>query len=157
MKFKEFLNEMADISKFNSGWLKEPEAKALVKAFRAGEVTAEVNGQSYKASKKVTATSLKKGQVVFGSYNSTNQGAQIYEILGFQAGDDGPTFDTVKQLLAHYEVVSLRELEAKNSGAKLVVKDIADGSQGPWFYIYKGSWARGSGAEKLSFVEVEKV
>lgn len=158
---------MANISKFSSGWLKTSEAKALVKAFRNGEVTAEVGDKSFKASKKLSGSALVKGQVVFASFNSTNQGADIYEILGFTGdedkyGDGGVKFNSVKELFAHYKVNSLKELEEKQSeneygySSYMVVKDINDDNEGPFFYLYKGAWVRGSGAEKLSFVEVEK-
>lgn len=167
MSFKKFLNEMADISKFNSGWLKSNDAKSLVKAFREGDVTAEVGDKSYKAVKKLAGSALKKGQVVFASYSKVNQGAHIYEILGFTGndekyGDGGVEFDSVKELLAHYKVSNLKELEEKQSekgygyGSYMVIKDLEDGNEGAYFYLHNGAWVRGSGAEKLSFVEVEE-
>lgn len=168
MNFKNFLNEMAHISKFNSGWLKSNEARSLVKAFREGAVTAEVGNKSYKATKKISGSALKKGQVVFASYSKVNQGANIYEILGFTGaeekyGDGGVKFDSVKELLAHYKVSNLKELEEKQSenghgyGSYIVIKDLKDGDEGAYFYLYNGSWVRGSGAEKLTFIEIEEV
>jgi hypothetical protein len=55
-----------------------------------------------------------------------------------------------------------KELEEKQSekgygyGSYMVIKDLEDGNEGASFYLHNGAWVRGSGAEKLSFVEVEE-
>lgn len=165
------LDEMAHTSKFNSGWLKTKEARELVKQFKAGNETFELsNGDSYSAIKSVTPNKLEAGQVVFASYSSTNQGADIYEILGFsdtskKYGDSGVVFKTAKEVLSHYEASSFKELNDKinaddsleyGQNIYLVVRSLEDGTEGSWFYLYKGNFCRGSGAEKLTFTLVEK-
>ena len=166
---KEDLNEMASSRSFNSGFMQAKAAKELVKSFRAGGETFDMlNGDSYTAKKAIQGNKLEKDQIVFASYSSTNQGAQIYKIIGFTSddekyGDGGVKFNSAKELLAHYKVSSLKELEElqdKNEYGKqsyLVVKDLGDGDEGPFFYLHKGRWSRGSGAEPLSFTLVEKV
>jgi hypothetical protein len=144
------LFEMATSSQFNSGWLKSTKAKELVKAFKAGEETYEFeNGRTFKMTSKVTSTQLTKGTIIFASYNSTNQGARIYEVLGFTVttkkyGESGVKYDSIKDVFKAAGVSSLKALEdaeGKNEyGMRtyLVVKDLEDGDEGPWFYLYKG-------------------
>lgn len=166
---KEDLTEMAAAHKFSSGFMKSPNAKELVKKFRAGEETFDLkDGTSYKAVKKISGNALEAGQLIMGSYSSTNQGADLYQVLGFTGddkkyGEGGVKFKSVKDLFAHYKVSTLKALETlqdKNEygyHSYLVVRDLADGEEGAWFYPYSGRWARGSGAEQLTFTLIEKV
>jgi hypothetical protein len=159
----EELAEMAASRSFTSGYMKSSNAKALVKAFKAGEETYEFkNGRSFKADKAIRGDKLETGMVVLASYDSTNQGAQIYEVLGFTDPTvelDDPKFKTAKEAMTACKVTSLKALSNLGQGeaSKMVVKDLEDGDEGAWFYAYNGSWARGSGAEKLSFTLVEEV
>lgn len=168
--FKEDLNEMAASHKFSSGFMKTSAAKEMVSLFRAGKETFDLkNGDSYKAVKKrLQGNMLEAGMLVMGSYNSTNQGADLYQILGFTGdeekyGSGGVKFKSAKELLTHYKVSSLKALETlqdKNEygyHSYIVVRDLEDGDEGPWFYPYNGNWVRGSGAEKLTFTLIEKV
>jgi len=36
----------------------------------------------------------------------------------------------------------------------MVARDLEDGKEGPWYYLFNGRWSRGSGAEALTFREV---
>jgi hypothetical protein len=169
LKKNSVFNEMAASHKFSSGFMKSMDAKILVNKFRAGEETFDLkNGDSYKAVKKIQGNMLEAGMLVMGSYSSTNQGADLYQILGFTGdekkyGEGGVKFKTAKEMLTHYKVSSLKALETlqdKNEygyHSYMVVKDLEDGDEGPWFYVYSGRWARGSGAEQLTFTLVEKV
>jgi hypothetical protein len=164
------INEMAAARKFTSGMFKSRQARELVAAFKAGEETFDLsNGEKYKAVRQVAARQLAKGMIVLGSYNRYNQGAQLYEILGFtdndeKYGDGGVKFDSLAELMKVKGVKSLKELEAEadkhpggyGHGYYMVVKDLEDNDSGPWFYIDEGRWVRGSGAEPVSFTLVEK-
>jgi hypothetical protein len=156
------LTEMAASRKFTSGGMKSSEAKMLVKQFKAGEETYDMkDGRQFQAKKAVKGDMLEKGMIVLASYNSTNQGAQIYEVLGFTApGDDSkPVYDTAKQAFKACKVASLRALSTlgRDERSQVYVKDLEDGDEGGWFYPYEGAWVRGSGAEKLSFTLVEEI
>lgn len=163
--------EMARASDFNSGMMKNKRAKDLVKAFRDGEETYDINpNEKYRMVKKVAGNALEKGMLVMGSYNAYNQGAHLYEIVDIIDRSDKDdsykkenAYPSVKAMLKAHDVTSLAELEKKETSAddslrfSLFVKDLADGDSGPWFYLYKGAWVRGSGAEKLTFTQVEKI
>ena len=172
-KFKMYL-EMAKSSEFSSGFAKSPHARGKVAEFLAGEESYdfEVGGKkkSFIADGAIKGTELKKGDLVAARYNAYNQGMQLYEILGVtdndeKYGEGGVKFNSVKDCMKKNGVSSLKALEEKQSeGGKeyghhfyLVVKDLEDGDEGPWFYLFKGRWARGSGAEALSFVKVKEV
>jgi len=164
------VTEMAAGRDFSSGWMKSREARELVNAFKAGHETYEFkNGRTFKAVKAVPAQKLEAGMIVLGNYNSTNQGANIYEIKGFTGdekkyGEGGVKFKTTAELLKHYEVSSLKALYAKQDEqdhgmhSYLYCKDLEDNDEGPWFYLNQsGRWCYGSGAEPLSFTLVEEV
>lgn len=163
------LTEMAASYKFSGGAFGGAQGKQMVKAFKDGQETYEFkNGDTYKFVKSTASNKLEKGMVVMASYNSTNQGAQIYEIKGFsdaveKYGESGVKFDSIDAVFKANKVKNLKDLmalEDKNEYGRhtyLVVKDLEDGDEGAWFYLYKGSWCRGSGAEKLTFYIVEKV
>lgn len=109
---------------------------------------------------------LKRGMKVAASYNSTNQGTDYVEILGFtnnkaKYGESGVQFNSVKDIFRSLRGVSslkgLEEYDDKNEygySHYMVVRDLEDGQSGPWYYLYKGRWSRGSGAEALSFREI---
>jgi hypothetical protein len=161
MLIKELL-EMAASRKFSSGAMRSSEAKMLVKQFKAGEETYDMkDGRKFQAKKSIKGDMLEKGMIVLASYDANNQGAQIYEVLGFTApGDDSkPVYDTAKQAMKACKVSSLRALSDvdANERSSLFVKDLEDGDSGPWFYPDRGAWVRGSGAEKLSFTLVEEI
>lgn len=165
------LDEMAAGRKFNSGFMKSRQARELVNAFKAGHETYELsNGDSYKAVRQVAARQLAKGMLVMGSYNSYNQGAQLYQVLGFtdndkKYGEGGVAFDSLVELMKAKGVKNMKELEAEadkhpggyGHGFYMVVRDLEDGEEGPWFYMDEGRWVRGSGAERVSFTLIEKV
>lgn len=154
----ESLTEMAAIRDFSSGWTKSRQAKELVAAFKAGEETVDLkDGSKFKAVKSVSGAQIAKGMVVLASYNSHNQGAELYAILGVSddGAEDTVKYDSVAEAMKAHGVKNLKDLEEKD--CHLVVRDLNDGDEGGFFYLYKGAWARGSGAERLSFTLVEKV
>lgn len=161
------VNEMAASKYFTSGGAKSRQAKELVATFRKGQETYEIpNGPTFTAKKTVKADDLAKGMLVLASYSSTNQGAQVYEILGFtdddkKYGEGGVKFNSARELYKAKKVTNLKDLEAlqnKNEygmHSYMVVRDIEDKEEGAWFYPFKGKWSRGSGAEALTFTLVE--
>lgn len=168
-KIKELLNLVNEVSidDLSSGAAKSRNALDIVADAIAGEPIETKNG-TYKVTGRVNGLGLSKGMVVLATYNSHNQGSRLYEILGVTGheekyGEGGVKFNSVKECLQHYNVNSLKELEDlqdKNeypNHSYLVVRDLNDNDSGPWFYLYKGRWSRGSGAEALSFYTVEKV
>lgn len=127
-------------------------------------------GKVYRAVKNVQGKSLTAGMVVLASYDAGfNCGVNMYEVMGLtnddvKYGEGGVAFSSVKELLAAKGVVSLRDLEELQDHnpeygqtSYLVCKDMNTGEWGAWFYLYKGRWSCGSGAEALSFVLMEEV
>ena len=159
MKFSEYLNEMAKARHFSSGFAKDKESLEIVKAFKQGKETYEFDdGRTYKFTKKILGSKLEKGQFVLADYNSSNQGAHVYEIKGLtDQENEKVNFDSVKDVLKKYDVASLKALENVTNDVHLVVKDLESGDEGAWFYLYNGRWSRGSGAEALTFSLVELV
>lgn len=124
----------------------------------------------------ITGKSLRKGMKVLAYYNDINVGVDVIEILGVTNNDQlygasGAKFDTVKEMLIAHGVNTLKQVEEldhlKDSQydgwgyhTYLYTRDLTheEGSpypdEGAWYYIFEGRWARGSGAEKLSFIEL---
>jgi hypothetical protein len=154
---QESLTEMAKASSFMGGAFKRRQAREMIQAFKAGEETFDLsNGDSYKAAKKLNGGALQAGMVVFAVHDKYNTGAQLYEILGFSEGSDREDvkYKSVKEAYKAHGVSSLKALEDKE--VRLVVKDLEDGDTGAFFYIFEGRWSYGSGAEPLTFIQVEK-
>jgi hypothetical protein len=166
---KKKITEMAAAHEFSSGCMKSKDAKELVKAFKAGEKTFDLtDGRKFKAVKRVLSNRLEAGMTVLASYNKYNQGADIYQILGWsdtdkKYGEGAIKFKSIAEVFAAKKVKTLKALEDLDEGLPyghsvyMVVKDLEDGTSGAWFYLHEGSWVRGSGAEKLSFTLVEEV
>lgn len=162
-KFKMYL-EMAKSREFKSGMMRDRDAIEKVSDFKHGAETFDIekNGKTikYKSSGVVSGNALKKGDIVTGSYNHYNQGMDLYEILGVTDRDDEkPNYDSVKAVMQKYGVSSLKGIEELDNGDKiyLVVRDLEDGDEGAWFYVFKGRWCRGSGAEALTFTRAVEV
>jgi hypothetical protein len=101
----------------------------------------------------VPATALKKGMRVLAQYKSYNEGEDRVEVLGIakgNSGEGGVEFDSVRDAMKAAGVTSLRALEGMDDYF-LVVRDLPYGDSGPWYYLFKGRWCRGSGAERLTF------
>jgi len=135
----------------------------------AGDRNVELdNGDVYKAVKRLRTPALKKGMVVLTYYDAGNAGSNLDRIDGFTGdeekyGEGGVKFDTAKELYKHYGVKNLGDLEKlhdKNEygyHSYLFITDLSRNESGPWYYPSEGRWARGSGAEKLSFILMEKI
>lgn len=156
-KTDESLTEMAAAADFMAGWINKRKARELIAAFKEGEETYDLtDGRKFKFSKKLNGGALEAGMVVFAAHDATNTGARVYEVKGFSEGDDRDEvkYKSVKEAYKAHGVTSLRGLEDKE--VRMVVKDLEDGDEGGFFYIFEGRWSYGSGAERLSFVQVEK-
>ena len=159
------LDVEVDESAISESWGRDSEYRD----FKAGKpIKTELNGKkvSVQAAGQVKATALKKGMRLGCAYNSTNTGVEFVEILGLTDADDkyGESgkvkFDSVKDAMAHYKVGSLAALEkldGHEDAPRLVCKDLGDNSTGAWYYLYKGRYVRGSGAEALTFYEFDEI
>lgn len=130
--------------------------------------------KGYQIGNPVRGNMLSKGMKLAASYNQYNHGTDFVEVVGVtgndtEYGEGGPKFDSVKEALQSHGVRSLKALEEldrqsdKDRGyghhTYLCVKEIkpdgTEGESGCWYYLFEGRWARGSGAEKLSFRVLE--
>jgi hypothetical protein len=168
------INKAIELKDLQSGFSKAPKSIQSAKAVADGKETVILsNEKEYKASKRLAGNALKKGMVVLARYNSFNQGVDICKVLGVtgdekQYGEGGVKFNSVRECLNHYDVKSVKALEALQDeneygfSSYLYVEDMEDvedarHQRGPWYYIDEGRWCRGSGAEKLSFTLLEEV
>lgn len=133
----------------------------------------------YKMGDNVQGKSLKAGMKVLAYYNSTNEGVDVVEILGVTNNDQkygkgGVKFQSVKEMMESHNCRTLAQVENVDHfrdenhddwgyHTYLVVRDLnhnmveSNGEDfGPWYYVFENRWCRGSGAEKLSFVELVK-
>jgi hypothetical protein len=161
------LKEAVNINELSSGDLRSKDAIEKSWNVMRGDEPLIVGSKTYKAKGPLKGTQLKKGMIVLATYNEVNQGTNLFEILGV-TGDDkeygkaGVKYDSVKEALIDIGAKTLKELNEIQDKKKygyssyLFVKDLESGKSGPWFYLYKGRWSRGSGAEKLSFVLMEE-
>lgn len=106
--------------------------------------------------KRFGFSNIKKGDVVSIDTDSIhNEWSDIVEFIGFsdieqKYGESGPKFDTLKDLKAHYNVRSVKALEAladeKEYGhvPNAIMRPV-DGSQTYMAYLYNGKWCLGSG------------
>ena len=121
---------------------------------------------NFRIGKQVRGNMIRRGMKLAASYKSMNQGTDFIEVLGFtnnkeKYGESGVQFNSVKDIFRSLRgVSSLKALEAYNDQNEyghshyMVIKDLQDGRSGPWYYLYNGRWSRGSGAEALSFHEL---
>ncbi len=152
--------------------------RSSMRSFRGGRVgitEAVMDGYPVTSGKdhyvfigRVSSKSLKPGDIIGATYKATNEGADVYEFIGFSGtekeyGEGGKKYNTLKEVFESEGVHSNKELEEKQDKNKygnetyMIVKDLETGEQGPWFYLFKGRWSRGSGAEALTFWKVQKV
>jgi len=135
---------------------------------------AEVEGRipkGYKLGKNLQGKALKKGMKVAAVYSDFNKGVDFNEILGVSGNDvkygkGAIRYASVQEALKANGVKTLKALEAKDDETsktagyghrhQLCIRDMHSRDKGCWYYLYNGRWARGSGAEKLTFVELEK-
>lgn len=122
-----------------------------------------------KVGRELRYAQLERGMKVACFYSSFNEGVDVCEVLGYsgndaQYGDGGIKYNTIQDVFADNKVKSLRELEQledKNEygyATYMWLRDLQPtpgyDDSGPWYYIFKGKWSRGSGAEAISFVEL---
>ena len=158
-------SDVYPLSDLSSGCEKSENAIQLVKVFKDKYIDVTYNQKTYTSKGTISSTKLEPGMFVLISYNSTNQGADIYEFMGYTDDpnkQDVVKYKTIQELKDKYKVASLPKLEnveLDNSDIDfaMIVKDVKTEEVGGWFYLYEGKWSRGSGAESLSFTLIEEV
>ena len=153
------LKEAVNISELSSGYLKDRTAIEKTWNVMRGEEPLEVGNKTYKAKGPVKGSQLAKGMIVLATYSSTNQGTDLYEILGIADDDtEEVKYASVKEAMKVNNLMTLKAMEdiEEKKPFRLVVKNLEDNTSGAWFYLFQGRWSRGSGAEKLSFVLMEE-
>ena len=119
----------------------------------------------FRIGKMVRGNTLKRGMKLAAFYNAVNEGVDYIEVLGFTGndqkyGEGGVKYNSAKHMLQANSVKTLKHLETKDNTREygyhhyMVAKDLEEGNEGPWYYLYNGRWSRGSGAEALSFKEL---
>lgn len=111
--------------------------------------------RGYSIGNPVRATELVAGMSVAATYNKYNHGTDFIKVLGFNTtNDDKVQYRSVRELFRATGTRSLDELSDRHE-AHMVAQEILEdgrlGDRGGWYYPFEGRWARGSGAEPLSF------
>jgi predicted phosphatase len=125
----------------------------------------------YRFKNRIPYKKMVAGRVYGGSYYQYNSGYDVFIFNGFsdfskkyRRDDAPPSFSTIQEVFTKYKVRSLKELERMkwdgdyDDGVNMNVTILGDNLwTGSPYYIFEGRFTRGSGAEKLSFWEVEEV
>lgn len=169
------VTEFVDWNEFSSGCQLGKDAIELAYWLRNLQIGVKIGDKKYAPVRQLTAALLEKGMLVAGTYKKDNQGVDFFEVLGVtdvdvKYGEGGPVFDSVKQAREKYDLKNMREMESFDGdlpyGHRLrlwardltpAMKDVGYEEEGAWYYLYKGRWSRGSGAEQLSLVLLEEV
>lgn len=152
-------DEDSDDSRSYGGNYKEWEAAT------SGEVV-EYDKKQWRFLDEISWEELTPGMVFGATYKDTNAGFTVDKFLGYTGseekyGEGGVKYQNSAELLEGEGVDSLDALEAKQGENEygfhsyMVIED--EGKEGPYYYPFEGNWARGSGAEPLTFWTVEEV
>lgn len=131
-------------------------AMATVQAVLNGQEPLEINHKQYKVVHQVKASQLTAGMTVLASYKGRNQGVDAVRIDGVTNDEEKIKLDSVTELARSVGAKSMKELGEKG-GVRLFVTDLEDGDSGAFYYGFNGRFARGSGAEALTFYLIEPV
>lgn len=139
---------------------------------RYGQSEMQDPPKGYTQGANVASNRLKAGMVVAYEYENGGIPRRYFiEILGFTGASEVSLADreqqrtvrwaSVKEALQAAEVTSLKALDKRESryehSTHMVARDLQDGSEGAWFYLYKGKWSRGSGADQCLFYRLDQV
>ena len=161
------IKETVTVRELSSGMFKSKNTVNRLQQVLFDKEPIETKNGIFIPDKPIKSSQLQAGDYIIGFYNSYNQGADVYQFNGFTGHEkkygEGPVkFKNAKELFAAYGVKSYKELEEFQDqyeyghASYMNVKDIDSGDEGSWFYLYKGRWARGTGAETLSFYLLKK-
>ena len=128
----------------------------------------QFEGKKYKAGSPVKFSQLTPGDIVYYTYrNGGRVNSEVFKFEGFsnmeeKYGDSGVKFRTWKDLANHYKVSNLAAAKALSDEKEYgygfyMCGDFGGGDKGCYFYIYKGGWVRGSGADKISMTRAVEV
>ena len=125
------------------------------------------NGVTYEKGTFKTQTGLKQGQYILSYYTRFNRGTDFWRLEKFivQDKDDEivKKFDTQSEMLKEYKAKSIEELDdvlykQNESSIRILTTYFSeepdyDNNLDAWLYEYENKWVRGSGAEKVTFIE----
>lgn len=139
------------------GFLKKDRVEAG-DILRAGE-------EYYRFIAPISYKKMVVGQIYGDSYSAFNSGYDVFEFYGYSSTDDAPApeYETIEQVYQKFGVRSLRALEELKHQRGRGEVDFRmwtkqnDIGLGGYYYISNGRWCRGSGAEPLTFWQVEPV
>ena len=132
-----------------------------------------IMGKKYEYHKTVKSIDLKPGDIFAASYRNNGNREDICKFIGVtddstQYGEQYErkkivAYKTVRECLQDNGVRSLKALEEKQDKNEygyhsyMIVENVEDQQSGAWYYVYNGSWCRGSGADKLSFTLLKQI
>ena len=147
-----------------------------------GQDILQVGNRYFRFLSPITYRSMQAGQLYGDSYHATNAGYDVFTFLGYsdmdgKHGEGGVKFQTIQEVFQKYKVRGLNELSEKcdrlakrryptdSYGHDIYMWEEFVTSEdsslkekpGGYYYIFNGRWCRGSGAEALTFWNVEEV
>jgi hypothetical protein len=142
----------------------------------------QVGDRYFRFLRPISYRSMQVGNMYGDSYHATNAGYDVFTFLGFsdmdeKYGEGGVKFQSINEAYRKYNVRSLSALDEKcyklaqrryggdayGHAIDMWVDFIAEkgsvleNKPGGYYYISDGRWCRGSGAEPLTFWEIEEV
>ena len=123
----------------------------------------------FRIGKNVRSNMIRRGMMLAAPHkNFGNEFTDYVEVLGFTGndqkyGEGGVKYNSAKEMYKANNVTGLKALEAKDDENEygyahyMYLRDLKDNSQGAWFYIFEGRWVRGSGADRVTFFELERI
>ena len=148
------------------GLLKDP-----ARAFKQGEKSVTLEDwrgkplSTWKAVGTLDSADLEAGFHVAAFYDDVNQGVAFDQIVGFSVTDadhySPVAYRSARELLTAYGAKSLADLESQQKGStrftiRVIMLDQEENGPHNPYYIYQGKWCKGSGAEPLEFLRIEK-
>jgi hypothetical protein len=120
--------------------------------------------------RKIQYKSMVPGGIYGESYNAYNTGFDVFVFDGFsdvtpKYGEGGPRYPNITAIQQKYDVHNLNQVEYLGDkldmeyghGIYLCTTSLTMGLSGCYYYVFKGRWSRGSGAEPLTFWEVRRL
>lgn len=125
------------------------------------------NGVTYEKGTFKTQSGLKRGQYILSYYTQFNRGTDFWRLENFIVEDKNDKivkkFDTQAEMLKEYKAKSIEELDdvlykQNESSIRILTTYFSEESEHDnqleaWLYEYENKWVRGSGAEKVTFIE----
>lgn len=125
--------------------------------------TVEFKGKKYQRLYNISFDKLEYGKVYLNVYkNGGKIHTQPFKFIGYsdenQRGNSGPKFKNWKEVKDHYKLKKISDYDTNGDYGIRMCGEFDDSNKaGCFYYVSNKSWVRGSGADKLTFIELKEV